>query len=146
MLWRRCGKGCTLDQRLAHGGQSSLRLRISPEQLKEQSGISVGASTTINKFDQPQRLRMAAWCRTENVSGEKDRDFLIYALLNYADGTRETLRLPLPGGTHDWQLVEGFFHPVKELNPDQSPMLYITMSSKTGIAWLDDIYLGPAQN
>jgi len=146
MMWQRYGKGCTLDQQVAHGGQSSLRLRISPEQLKEQSGISVGASTTINKFDQPQRLRMAAWCRTENVSGEKDRDFLIYALLNYADGTRETLRLPLPGGTHDWQLVEGFFHPVKELNPDQSPMLYITMSSKTGIAWLDDIFLGPAQN
>ncbi len=142
--WQPYGKGFALDRQIAHQSRASMRLQISPEQVKADPEISVGASTAINKFEQPQRLRLAAWCRAENLSGESNRDFLIYAFLNYADGTRETLRLPLPVGTHDWQLVETFCHLTKELNPDQAPILFISMAGKSGTAWLDDVYFGPA--
>jgi hypothetical protein len=142
-IWQSYGGGFALDREVAHQGRGSMRLQISPEQLKANPKISVGASTIINKFGDYQRLRLAAWCRSDKISGELDGDFQIYTFLNYADGTRETVKMPLPVGTHDWQLVETLCHPKKELNPDQSPMLYITMSGKSGTAWLDDLYLGP---
>jgi len=60
------------------------------------------------------------------------------------DGTRETVRLTLSGGTHDWQLVETVFQPKMELNVDKPPLMSISMRNKTGTVWLDDLYFGPA--
>jgi hypothetical protein len=142
--WQPYGDGVTLDRQVAHGSRGSLRIQISPEQIKKDPNSSVGASTIVNGFDKPQPLRLSAWCRTDNLSAEKNSDFLLYAWLNYADGTRETIILPLPAGTHGWQFVKTICHLDKELNTDQDPMLYISMSRASGTAWIDDVYLGPA--
>ena len=53
-------------------------------------------------------------------------------------------RLPLPGGTHDWQLVQTVWRPQMEINIDKPPLLRISMTHETGTVWLDDIYFGPA--
>jgi Glycosyl hydrolases family 2, sugar binding domain/Glycosyl hydrolases family 2 len=142
--WQPFGDGLALDQEIYHRGRGSFRVQISPEQFKKNPDASVGASTTLSGFGNPQPLRLSAWCKTENVSAKKTSDFLIYAWLNYADGTRETIKLPLPSGTHEWQLVEANCNPTKELNTDQAPMLFISMSRASGTAWLDDLYFGPA--
>ena len=144
-VWQRYGEGCALDSHVAHRGRGSLRLQLSPEQLKKKPDALVGASTIVNGFDRPQPLRLSAWCRTENVSERKNSEFLIYAFLNYADGTRETIRLPMPIGTHDWHLIQTTCNPAKELNPDQAPTLMVSMSGKSGIGWVDDLYFGPTE-
>ena len=123
--------------------QMSLNCRL-PALSSRRSEFLVGGWRIVNKFDKPQRMRFATWCRTQELSGEKGSDLQIYVHVFYDDGTRGTFRLPLPTGTHDWQLVESFFTLEKEVNPDQTPMLYVNMSRKSGTVWLDDLYLGPA--
>jgi len=144
LMWQPYGKGFKIDQQITHSGQGSMRLQLSPEQVKEEPGASVGAGSIVIKFDKAQRMRFSTWCRTQELSGEKGSDFQILLHVFYDDGTRGTFRLPLPTGTHDWHLVESFFTLEKEVDPDQTPMLYVSMSGKSGTVWLDDLYLGPA--
>jgi len=141
--WQPIENGFELDRGVMHSGKGSLRLRITPEQIGAKRSTGAGARAVLHKLKTDKPLRLAAWCRTEGVSAKTDGDLEMTVWLFVEDGTHERIRLPLPGGTHDWQLVETVVQPKMEMNVDKPPLMSITMKNKTGTVWLDDLYFGP---
>jgi len=86
-------------------------------------------------------VRLAAWHKTDGLKETGARDFLLFAYVSYRGGGRHTLRLPLRGGTHDWEPAEIVWEPAREIS---GATLYVGMTRTTGTAWIDDVYLGPA--
>jgi hypothetical protein len=84
---------------------------------------------------------LSAWHKTDAITGDKGRDFLLFVYITHTNGNRHTLRLPLEPGTHDWQLAKTVWKPEGDI---ASATLYIGLARKTGTAWVDDVYLGPA--
>jgi hypothetical protein len=141
--WQPIGNGFEVDRRVAHSGKGSLRLQITPEQIKETPTFAVGARAVLPKIKTEQPLRLAAWCKTDGLAGGSEADLTMDVALFIEDGTRDTVRLSLPSGTHDWQLVEAVIQPRMEITVDKPPLMSISMRNKTGTVWLDDLYFGP---
>ena len=141
-VWNAYGEGYAHDREQFHRGHGAIRIGITPEQAAKSPGMYVGASTPIaSAKEETGPMRMSAWCKTENITGEKGLDFLMYGIISYANGQHETVRLPLPVGTNDWQRLEHRWEPA---SPVRGGTFYIGMIRKTGTLWVDDVYFGPA--
>jgi hypothetical protein len=141
--WQPIGNGFEVDRGVAHSGRGSLRLRITPEQIKDKPGFAVGARAVLPKTKTDKPLRLAAWCKTEGVTGASAGELSMNVALFIEDGTRDTVRLSLPPGTHNWQLVQAVIQPRMEMTVDKPPLMSISMTNHTGTVWLDDLYFGP---
>ena len=140
--WLPYGGDYAIDTTTAHTGQASLKLTITPEQRAQKADYYTGAQAkTIHFKRPPKRIRLSAWHKTETLTGEKNRDFLLFVYITYREGGRYTLRLPLEPGTHDWQFAETTWQPEKDV---ASAVLYVGMMRRTGTAWIDDVYFGEA--
>ncbi|MBN2308291.1 MAG: hypothetical protein JXR94_04935 [Candidatus Hydrogenedentes bacterium] len=139
--WLPYGADYALDAQNAHEGAHSLRLTIAPEQLRSDPNLYTGAQAAPIRFQRtPEELVLSAWHKTEGITGDKGRDFLLFAYVAFKDGGRHTLRLPLTPGTHDWELASTTWRPGADV---VSATLYIGLARKAGTAWIDDVYFGP---
>lgn len=85
-------------------------------------------------------VRISAWSKAENVSGEADNDYAVYADLTFQDGTNQWgLFAAVPTGTHDWQQAELVIQPEK---PIKSLTVYGLFRNHTGKAWFSDFSVG----
>ena len=140
--WLPYGADYAIDSVAAHTGSSSLRLTIAPEDRKNDPGYYTGArAETVRFTESASMVKVSAWHKTQDLSEGGERDFLIFIYISYVGGGRYTLRMPFESGTHDWQHVEKIWKPEK---PIANATLYIGMIRKTGTAWIDDVYFGPA--
>lgn len=137
------GADYAIDDAVAHGGNRSLKLTITPANVAQKPDYWTGAQAQTVRFtrESPYAIRLSAWHKTDGLAEGKGRDFLIFVYINYKGGGRHTLRMPFDPGTHDWQYAETTWKPTK---PVASATLYIGLAHKTGTAWIDDVYFGGA--
>jgi hypothetical protein len=139
--WTPYGDGFEYDRTTAFGSSGSIRIRITAEALAANPRKYVGAvAPTITMEQTPETMQISAWCKTDSVSGEVGRDFLLVADLRLADGSSRRERLPLPTGTSDWQYVQKTWKQTAEISAIR---FHFGMANKTGTAWIDHVYLGP---
>lgn len=140
--WKPYGDGFACDRTTAHGGSGSIRIGMTAEELAANPKKYVGAvAPTITMEQTPETMQISAWYKTDSVSGEVGRDFLLSAELRLADGTLRRERLSLQTGTSDWQYVETTWKQTAKIH---TVNFHVGMANKTGTAWFDQIYLGAA--
>lgn len=141
--WQTYGAGFELDRDIAHTGKGSMRIRITPEELAREPRRYVGAvAPTIELNQTPAEVRFLAWYKTDAVSGTVGRDFLFSIELGLADGQSRRVRVPMQTGTADWRQIEHTWRPDAEI---RTMKLHVGMANKTGTAWIDEVFLGPAK-
>ncbi|MHB8996241.1 MAG: hypothetical protein ACYC63_13430 [Armatimonadota bacterium] len=110
-------------------------------------GQGLGQSLTLQQ-EQPGKIIVTAWSKTEGMTGEPDKDFSIYCDLTLADGKPSWGHMtPFRLGTHDWEKTELV---INETQPVKSLSLWLLVRGQhTGKVWFDDIsvaYEGSTQN
>lgn len=140
--WLTYGADYAIDDAIARTGKRSLKLTITPEQLKSNAGHYTGAQAKDIPFRKsPSAFKLSAWHKTKDLTGKKEQGFLIFVYITYAEGGRHTLRLHFETGTHDWQYAETTWKPTRKV---ASARLYVGLAHQSGMAWVDDIYFGQA--
>jgi len=140
--WLKYGTDYEIDATTAHSGHKSLKIGISPDAIKNNPCVYVGARAKAIRFKRsPRVLKVSAWHKTQGLTGAKGNSFLIFIYLTYKEGGRHTLRLHFNPSTHDWQLAETTWKPAK---PVAAATLYIGLAHQSGTAWIDDVYFGEA--
>lgn len=126
--------GFRLDSLTKHSGDYGLYCEnVTP-------GSTSGANQMIplNQVT-PQPLRVCGWSKAEEVSGNKDADYAVYADITYTDGTNLFGQTgTFDTGSHDWQSVSFEIQPEK---PVQRLCLYALFRNHTGRVWFDDFSL-----
>lgn len=85
----------------------------------------------------PVPITVGGWSKSQDVSGEKNGDYSVYADVLYMDGTcLYGKNAAFDTGTHDWQHSTITVNPEK---PIKSIALYVLLRNKTGRAWFDDV-------
>jgi hypothetical protein len=140
--WQPYGDGFEYDRTTTLGGGGSIRIAISAAELAANPRKYVGAVAPAVSLEQtPETMQISAWYKTDSVSGEVGSDFLLSAELRLADGSSRRERLPLPTGTGDWQYVQKTWKQTAEIS---TVHFHFGMANKTGTAWIEHVYLGPA--
>lgn len=139
--WLAYGTPYTIDADTAHKGKRSLKVAITDDERRRDPAVHTGARARNITFDRGEaEVTLGAWHRTQDVRGSKTpTDFLLFAYITYANGSRYTLRCPLRGGTHEWEYTEVTWKPE---HPVSSAVLYVGIIRNSGTAWVDDVYLG----
>ncbi|MCP4643551.1 MAG: hypothetical protein GY851_24095, partial [bacterium] len=110
--------------------------------LKNDPKLHTGARAKAIHFKRsPEVLRLSAWTKAQGITESSGNNFLLFVYLTYREGGRHTLRLQFDDGTYDWQYAETIWKPEKPL---ATATLYAGMANSSGMAWLDDVYFGPA--
>ncbi|MCP4640103.1 MAG: prolyl oligopeptidase family serine peptidase [bacterium] len=140
--WQTYGTPYEIDEGAAHTGSASLKIAIAPDHAAANPNGHTGAMAKAIQFTHPPKeIRLSAWHKTDALTGDKGRDFLLFAYVRYANGKQHTLRLFLEPGTHDWELAETTWKPEGDVT---QATLYIGLARRTGTAWIDDVYFGAA--
>ena len=135
--WRHFGEGFAVDGTEKRDGERSIRCDNS-------GAAATGASqTVVLNQQQPADLVVRGASKCENVPGEPDVDYSLYVDLTYTDGTNLWAQVAeFPTGTHDWEVRERIIRPEK---PVRSAVIHCLLRrGKTGTAWFDDVFFGPA--
>jgi hypothetical protein len=109
-------------------------------------GTMAGATQSIPlNHDRPRPLIISAWSKAENVTGNEDRDYALYADCYYADGTAlYGQTVSFAPGTHDWQYGEHVIQPEKPIARVNVYLLF--RGNHTGRVWFDDIRVALADD
>ncbi|MCD6360740.1 MAG: hypothetical protein J7M38_07725 [Armatimonadetes bacterium] len=99
-------------------------------------------AVTLNQ-KQPTALVLRAWSKAEDVVGDPESSYCVYADLTNQDGTHSWgHKAAFEAGTHDWQQAEVFIRPEK---PVRSATVYVLFRNQvTGRVWFDDVFFGEA--
>ncbi|HOJ33039.1 MAG TPA: putative glycoside hydrolase [Candidatus Hydrogenedentes bacterium] len=131
--WEATGsRGYRLATDLPHSGSHSIY--CATDNLSE----SAGALQVVElNQSSPVPITLGGWSRAQEVSGEKNGDYSVYADILYTDGTWLYGQIAaFDTGTHDWQHSTITVHPEK---PIKSITLNLLLRDKTGRAWFDNI-------
>ena len=140
--WLEYGKPYAVDDAVFRSGKRSLKLAITPEDLKREPAYLAGAQAKPVRFrTTPRAVKLSAWHKTQNLGDTGEREFLIFVYITYKTGGQYTLRLPLKSGTHDWEYAEVLWKPERDIT---GATLRIGLTRHAGTAWIDDVYLGEA--
>lgn len=89
--------------------------------------------------EQPFTLVITGWSRAENVSGDPDAHYSLWADLQYTDGTYlYGQSAAFDCGTHDWQRREVVIHPAR---PVRWVKIFGLFRRHSGRAWFDELSL-----
>ncbi|HIE48407.1 TPA: hypothetical protein EYP84_05915, partial [Candidatus Bipolaricaulota bacterium] len=134
--WHGYGRGFEIDDGVKRSGKRSIRCHSDAE------GLELGASqTVILNQTEPKPIRVSAWSKAENVTGEPDVNYSIYVDMLYTDGTPHYgLVGKFQTGTHDWERVEFIIRPKKPVARATVHMLF--RRTHRGTVWFDDVFLG----
>lgn len=101
------------------------------------AGQGLGQNLSI-KQDAPGKITVSAWCKTERVTGEQDKDFCLYCDATLANGQQSwghTAFFNL--GSHDWEKAELVIDlPERVTN---ITVWLLLRGNHTGKAWFDDV-------
>lgn len=102
-------------------------------------GAGQGLGQTLSlKQDAPGKITVSAWCKTDRVTGEQDKDFAIYCDAALANGQQSFGHMtPFSLGTHDWEKKEVVID-VPERVTNVTVWLLVR-GNHTGKVWLDDV-------
>ncbi|MEI6499878.1 MAG: hypothetical protein WCP21_02505 [Armatimonadota bacterium] len=106
---------------------------------RPQVGTGQGLSQGINvRQKQAGRIIVTAWCKTEGMTGEADKDFSLYCDLTLADGKASWGHCaPFTLGTHDWEKKEVV---IDVPQPVMNVSLHLLVREQhTGKVWFDDV-------
>ncbi len=82
-------------------------------------------------------ITLSGWSRAQNVSGDADNDYALYADLVYADGSNGWgFNAPFVTGTSDWNFATTEITPEK---PVKSLTFYAMFRNHTGQVWFSDL-------
>jgi len=131
-------QGYVLDTKNGHSGNHSVVCTTAS--VSEAAGavqtVHLGQAT-------PDPITISGWSRAENVSGDADANYSLYADVVYNDGSPLYGQVaPFDTGTHDWQAKSVTIHPEK---PIHSITLHALLRYKTGRVWFDDVSLESAE-
>ncbi|MBI2435647.1 MAG: hypothetical protein HYV26_22560 [Candidatus Hydrogenedentes bacterium] len=127
-------QGYANDTAQRHSGERSIVCEST-----SQPGDGGAAQTITLQQTEAQPVTISGWSRAENVSGDADGNYALYADVQYTDGDWLYGHVaPFAVGTHDWQEATVTIQPEK---PVQSLTLNALFRQKTGKAWFDDLSL-----
>ncbi len=136
-MWNPYQRGFIYDTSGNNAKQGKRSVSVKNESLNWSGGVEI--TVNINQTE-AKPLHLSGWSKAENVSGNKDNNYSLYADCYYEDGT------PLYGqcasfstGTHDWEYSQKIIQPAK---PIKSITLYALFRSHTGQVWYDQLSLG----
>ena len=119
-----------------NGGNALVMQRDENDKARGASQVIVLEQTA------PSRVTLSGWSRAENISGQADNDYALFADVLYADGSNDWgINAPFQTGTHDWQRAELVFTPKK---PIKSLTFYAMLRNHTGKAWFSDLQVSAA--
>ncbi len=129
--WQAYGPGVTLTDD-AHTGERALV--FTNNSTEDASGL--WQQVDLNR-SRVFPLVISGWSRCEEVSGDPDAHYSLWADLQYTDGTfLYGQSIPFDTGTHDWQYRELTIHPAK---PVRWIKLHGLLRRHSGRAWFDDL-------
>jgi len=145
-LWRAFGQdesgaarwnGYDLGYEVAPGAgrEGSQAVTCAADAAGAQRGLS---QVVVLNQKKAANVVVSGWSRAENVTGEQDSGYCLYADLTYADGTPSYgHNAPFAVGTHDWERVEFTIEPEQ---PITSMNVYALFRHEhTGAVRFDDL-------
>eukprot|EP00026_Physarum_polycephalum_P001357 Phypoly_transcript_01358.p1 GENE.Phypoly_transcript_01358~~Phypoly_transcript_01358.p1 ORF type:complete len:581 (+),score=56.74 Phypoly_transcript_01358:825-2567(+) len=129
---------CVVTNVVQLSGLNSLECR-NPGPSHKQQGLK--QSILLNQ-ESAQPILISGYSRAENVAGTIPNFYGVYAEIRYEDGSTLVTSALFFEGSHDWSYSEKVIwspHNKRILVVE----LYVTFSNHTGVAWFDDIDIGP---
>ncbi len=130
--WGTHGNGYTVAGTEGRGGGSAAKMSAAtPNQT-----YGVFQHKELNRtYTRP--LLVTGWSKATGVGGSTNADYSLYADILYYDGTAQWgLNMPFDTGTHDWEMKQIYFDPVK---PVKSITVYGLFRNHTGTVLFDNI-------
>ena len=129
--WQISGPDITFDG-AAHGGERCVGFANAAE-----DDISDIFQQVDLERSRPFPLVISGWSRAEDVSGDADLQYSLWADLQYTDGSfLYGQAVPFDAGSHDWQFRELTIHPAQ---PVRWIKLHGLFRRHAGRAWFDDL-------
>ncbi|HPO16683.1 MAG TPA: putative glycoside hydrolase [Candidatus Hydrogenedentes bacterium] len=133
--WQPSGKiRLSTDTGVKHGGGKSLVCENASAEVEN------GAhQTLVLNQETPAPITVCGWSKAENVSGDPDANYSLYADITYKDGTFLYGQIaPFAIGSHDWEFASVTITPEKAV---AQLTLHALFRYKTGKVWFDDLSL-----
>ena len=134
-LWGTYGSGYSLDRKVSHGGEASIRCDVPDDTQAQGACQAIEINQTV-----AQPLIVAGWAKLAGVLEPASYKCSVYLDLRLQDGKSWPMKIAAfdPART-DWQYAEQVYAPP---GPIASARVYVFLREKAGTAWFDDLYVG----